>query len=276
MNKTTKTLIATVAALGLSATAAFASPITLPAFPQVVKATYNEFENVIQGTNANNNPFAIDAGDTLKGIVKISSIDNLNNSNTTFPNTLPPFVQLTGVFQLSVLSGSIPLTGATNGQNITIGLGSTDYFQLYVNALNPATNFDASAADSVARAQSGSLWLSLAGDYNGTGVVTITPNTAYIYNQNWSSVAANNTGYNFLNEVWPFTAGTAISSQEVSQVYFDGQLTDNLGGTPNYTNKATGNFYAAAQPVPEPGTMVLLGAGLAGLAISARRKKYNS
>lgn len=89
--------------------------------------------------------------------------------------------------------------------------------------------------------------------------VTITDTvTNFSWNSNWDNIAT--TG-NFVNSI------STLSSNN------QWRITQQLILTKNITGSATFSVDATTSPVPEPGTMLLLGTGLAGLAAVGRRRK---
>ena len=261
-----KSLLVGAALIVATATSASAVPIVLPTGPGDITAIkFTNYENVING--ANSNPFAIDAGDTIFGILKVSSIDTTISSNQTYSNASSPY-ELTGVFQISVVAGSIAF-GSPVG-HVDFALNSGDYFNFYYD---DAKNFNAQAANSVANASDGNLWLSITGSDYVQGYADAAPGLT-TYNKNWANPTVNNTGYNFTSLLWPAVIGQVGVAPLPTDFYFESKVNDLLAGTyvDGWKYLSQDPFYAQASAVPEPGTLLLLGAGLTGLAIVAKRR----
>lgn len=89
------------------------------------------------------------------------------------------------------------------------------------------------------------------------------------YSGNLQNVSVNNTiGSRWLSEI--ATVAALYDDQAATQmsITFDGGLADLIN-----TGNGTVNINGKIAPVPEPGTMLLLGAGFLGLAIYGKRRK---
>ena len=223
--KKIRSLLIGAVLIAATAVAASANPITLPTEGAVTVLKYTNWEKVVQGTNVGNNQNAIDAGDTIVGILKVSSIDDLAGSGQTYNSSSQ--YELTGKFSLSVLSGSITLGTPSPGGTVTFGMGANNYFNIYYDS---AKNFNSQAANSTALASDGNLWLSIAGsDYlAGKGVAAL--NDTKTLNTNWANISVNNTGYEFAKEIWPAFIGQILGTDQIlSDLYFEGKVTDSGG-----------------------------------------------
>ncbi|MBB3219274.1 PEP-CTERM sorting domain-containing protein [Pseudoduganella umbonata] len=111
----------------------------------------------------------------------------------------------------------------------------------------------------------GTLWLSLAGhEYEGAtlrGTVN-------------STLPPNLSGLGQLDVVGGVAAAYFDTNAQVdgSDLSFSSSFTQPFPGTTNHV-VGTGNFYGMTSPVPEPGTYMMMGAGLLTLAALRRRKQ---
>jgi len=273
-------IVATLAFIFVFAGAALAVPIEL-IHGEVTKLKFVNYENFIDA-NANN---TIDAGDYFEGIFNTESISNIPNTIDKSGQLLSK--ELTGHFKISVVGGAIPIGGAGH---VDFGLMEGDFINLYVGE-GTTKNWDPAAADAIARASDGTLWASILPQsfYEGINDTTFIPPVSF--NRNWANVTINLTGYNIIPLLYPeatpespwhfidvdgdgiYTAGIDIehASGHIVDTFFTSTLTT-PSGIPQWDFKSEDPYYINVS-IPEPGTLLLLGVGLVGVATIRRRFK---
>lgn len=280
--KATLFLAGLAAAVTMGASTASAAPITL-FDDQITKIKFTNFENVIQGTNTGNDPVAVDTGDLIIGILKVSSISNISGSQDLSAQLAS--TELTGHFQLSVVGGFAP--AVLGPGHLDFGLNTGDFINLYYDT-TPDWN-PASGTLGVAEASNGLLWASILGSsYEGINETNVDPflGTTSV-NRNWADIGVNNTGYSFIPTLFggptgeptahykdldnsgSFTAGDVIHGDHLVDVFFVSRLFA-PSGVPGYALRSEDPVYLNA--VPEPGTFLLFGSGLVGLGLAARKR----
>jgi len=185
---------------------------------------------------------------------------------TVMPGVVPPGT-LPGTLLASIIQ---PLSGAFSGTLTTAVFreagGTLDfYYQISISAGSffdglTTTNFTGSATQVGFRTDGASL---LGGLFvNGTILPTLADRNA----------AGNLVGFSFgAAPIAPaFTSGVLVISTDAT-TFTTGSITlTGAGGT------FTGSGFAPAAPVPEPATVLLLGAGLAGVAAKLRKRRKPS
>lgn len=244
---------------------AYAVP-TLPTY-EPAKLKFNNFE---KWTDVNGSGW-VDAGDIITGIFDVTTISNVTGSNITWQ---PVPDELTGYFRLTVAYGSMdPALGA----QAAFTLGPTDVIASFYDTTR---DWDPTAPDAIARATDGDLYFAILGADLIEGL-----STDFMPGQTqmnwWADLTANGTGYTFLSQLWPEVLGIGAFPHPVpfppyfhpgghtSELYLEGSL---------YTYGLYGWDFRSEDPayvwaIPEPGTILLLGAGLIGLGVLRRRMR---
>lgn len=240
--------------------AAYAMPITLP-LNEITRLSYAGEER-FNDTNGNH---AIDAGDYCEGIASFQSIVGMS-SGTDLSSQLAS-KEITVHFKFSVTAGS----GASG--HLEFALLPGDFFSAYVGQ-GATKNYDPNAADAIARASDGTLWLDVRPGTAFESVNDRQPNGSTL-NRAWMEITANGTGYTLASALFPTFLGEdpthlydgTVRGDIPSQLYFE----NNVAGystAPGFTFHIFGPVYVKA--VPAPATWSLLFLGVAGLALTRR------
>ncbi len=214
-------------------------------------------------------------GQTFNGIFKVDAIHDASANGTYAYGQNGSY--LTGIFENFVATSVVAPTSSTGG-TITFTGGDIMY---YVESSNTFTN-NAGQATDIANASSGKLWLAAdpaAIDSSGhTLIITIPANN--------SLTAFSNAGANALLDVRSGAAGgdagayfdtnTFADSSRPAQnadILFQGGA--NSGASGDFPISGTNFIKANVLGVPEPISISLFGAGLAGIAAFGARRRKN-
>jgi hypothetical protein len=248
-----KRIVMTLAALAFLATNAMA--FSLGGYQGPVKFKYSNFEF---GSAGNNNGIIDRPGETLSGIGLISQIIKDNGSNTVlWDNTTAPE-------ELTIQFGGYVATAL----NPNAFLGGTDitFSQGFVNVyLDPAKNFSAAGGTLGASGYNdGSLFLQTVGASATPGGPTLISNVSRLgttftgFGSGFLEILGGSFASAFSPDFWGPNMDLKISSSLNAPGVAGWPITSE--------DPVRGNI------VPEPGTLVLLGAGMIGLIGLKRRR----
>ncbi|WP_029897824.1 PEP-CTERM sorting domain-containing protein [Desulfohalovibrio reitneri] len=272
MRTTLRTLILSAAIMVIAAGSAFAAPVLGPGLNKIF---FNNFENVILQEGQE----VAGVGSTFYGILTAQNITNLDQS-TTYWNSddtvAGGFDTLTGYFLLEVTSidgfGNFIFGAPSTDPNGIISdaeLGDEVVLKLYADSTESVPDAG-TVADGLTTYTDGNTWLDLTldGGY-WWSTPTIDPTSGLVQGDTWF-------GLNYYNSSF-----ADIILNDPAEALFD--LDVNLYGESTFqTNPNAGSEWAfisddpAVLATPEPGTLLITGAGLLGLAGFRRRQKKNA
>jgi hypothetical protein len=258
--------------VALMATAAVAVPIVLPV-GQVTKIKYTNFENLV---DANKSGF-VDAGDYVEGILFGTSVGTIPVPNLL--NAQLGSKEITGYFRLTIVAGS--LTGSFP-QQLDFGLiGPNDKLELYVGT-GATKNWTAGSgvATDIANATDGALWMAIypnSGWYEGVGKAA-SSSSGDTVNTNFGNLGVNNSGYFFQPQFFFPLTGDPTAHTYLTVFHADHMVETMFKSRLFNPSLAAGWAFRSEDPmyfwaIPEPGTIVLLGAGIAGLGLLRLRRR---
>lgn len=267
-----KRAIICVAVVALIATTAAAAPIILPT-GQVAKLKFTNFENFI---DANNNGILGDVGDDVEGILFVTSVGTISNPNLN--NAQLATRELTGYFHLSIVGGG--LLGPFP-QHLDFAIANAnDFIKLYVDT-TPDWTAGSGLATDIANATDGNLWASVTtaapGFYEGVGDVASAASGDTV-NTNFANLSVNNTEYKFIPQFFFPLTGDPTAHTYLGNFHPDHKVEAFFKSRLFAPSTAAGWAFRSEDPmyfwaVPEPGTLVLLGAGFAGIGLLRLRRR---
>lgn len=297
--------------VALLATTAAAAPVTLLT-SELTKFKYVNYEywldignETVTGLDVSGNTQTItstpgdgiiNAGDKFFGILKTEAITNTTGAIDLSAQLLN--LELTGVFRFTVVG--VDQLGLTSPGHLNFalradgldpeGVGITgDFLNYYVGTgatknWNPADIADANSngvPDSIDHAMDGMLWTSTSPGtfFEGINDTIVSP-VGLSVNRNWANFTVNNSGYLIVPQMFPEAIplpgsvvhtylGALHTAGHTVDYYFETKLQGSDLG--NWMFRSEDPAWLKA--VPEPGTIVLLGAGVLGLGLLRFRRK---
>jgi len=217
-----------------------------------VKIKYSNWESAIDEVGTPNG-VVDNVGEGLMGIAKISTINAVNASNTLLWADGQGGEELTAVFSGYVASAIVP---SASGYDVFFTDGG---FKVY---LDNTPDFNAT----IANASDGSLFLDTVAV---PGIVPSSPTTTLFSSVSALTAPLSGTGTGYLDIVGGSFA--SMFAQDVYGINMDLLLKSDIEAPGNSGWPIISEDPVSGQIVPEPGTIVLLGAGLLVAGISSRR-----
>ena len=258
-----------LAVVALCATTATAVPVTLPTGEPTVMKLRN-FENIL---DTNGNGVFGDVGDDLEGIIIFTSIGTIGNPNLLSAQITGGNLEVTGYFKLSIVGG---VAGGPHADfAIQAGEGIWAYYDTSPDWSPGAAS---NAATDIMNATDGMLWVSVTptapGWYEGVGDIV----GPQLVNVNFANLTVNNSGYKFLPQLFGALVGDPTAHVYLGNAHADHKVDVMFKSRLFAPSGANGWAFRSEDPlylwvVPEPGTFVLLGAGIAGLGLLRLRRR---
>ncbi|GAB6062214.1 PEP-CTERM sorting domain-containing protein [Deferrisoma palaeochoriense] len=282
---------AAILAIGGAGTA-----LAVPALPAGdIILEFSSWEELIKA-QGNTLPLSPQPGDQVRGVFYLDSFLKAGTNEEVWSPSSFPGQEITGVFEGLIVGSTSPDPFSNNVFETVFTFSSATVKIYFDDDLSDdggllANLNTGNRANAFAAASDGTPLLKLdwgdlrattnqGGTLAGTGVTVddTTTNQGMLTLQDDPMWLWNNTNlWDMERYEFPFASGNFYPFQFTSDIYVPGQ--------PDFdSNVASGNpsgwsFYDSddmrASVVPEPGTMVLLGSGLLGMAGAARRRKKN-
>ena len=279
-----KSIVSAVLAAG-----AMASANAFVLFPGLTQLEDDNREYLIKG--AGNTSTSLQVGDRLRGVIKFQAIVQLDAPFASDNNISP---EITGIFETVVTSitnvdanpnvAELIVFGPSASFQAQYGVGST--VALYTGGTNLNINACPSIAACETAATDGSLWavagfgdaddvwFSTNSRLNFASVAGIN-GTSQVAEINYSqTILVNNTGYTFNSiDLDCLSAGGLFpcAGDGKTDLVGSGAIKGGAGLTNGY--QALSDIDVTFSVVPEPGSLALVGLALAGIGLSARRRK---